>query len=88
VDVEVGRAEEWARLTVADTGPGIPPHERERVFDRFYRLSSTDVPGSGLGFAIVRAIVRQHGGQIRLLDTAGGGLTVQVDLPLDDVAAG
>ena len=88
VDVEVGEAAGWARLTVADNGPGIPPAERERVFDRFYRLSGTDVPGSGLGLAIVREIVQQHGGRVRLLDSAGGGLTVQVDLPLADVPAG
>lgn len=88
VDVEVGEAEGWARLTVADNGPGIPPHARERVFDRFYRLAGTEAPGSGLGLAIVREIVRQHGGRVRLLDTAGGGLTVQVDLPLAHSPAG
>lgn len=88
VDVEVGEAQGWARLKVADNGPGIPPAERERVFDRFYRLSGTDVPGCGLGLAIVGEIVRQHGGRVRLLDSAGGGLTVQIDLPLADVPAG
>lgn len=87
VDVEVGEAEGWARLTVADNGPGIPPRERERVFDRFYRLSGTDVAGSGLGLAIVREIVRQHGGRVQLLDSADGGLSVQVDLPLADFPA-
>lgn len=88
VDVEVGEAQAWARLAVVDTGPGIPPHERSRVFDRFYRLAGTEAPGSGLGLAIVREIVRQHGGQVRLLDTAGGGLTVEVDLPLAHAPAG
>lgn len=82
VDVAVGEAEGWACLTVADTGPGIPPHERERVFDRFYRLAGTEAPGSGLGLAIVKGIVDLHAGRIRLEDTAGGGLTVRVELPL------
>jgi len=51
-----------ARVDIADTGPGIPPHEREAVFRRFYRSDETrSKPGCGLGLAIVSAIVRLHG---------------------------
>jgi two-component system OmpR family sensor kinase len=69
-------------LTVTDTGPGIPPAERECVFDRFYRLSGTDVGGSGIGLALVRSIARHHGATVALEDGPGGrGLRVRVTFP-------
>ncbi|MFT3663734.1 sensor histidine kinase [Piscinibacter sp.] len=55
-------------LQVEDSGPGIPPAERERVFQPFYRTLGTEVDGSGLGLAIVREIAVQHGAQIQLED--------------------
>jgi two-component system OmpR family sensor kinase len=68
---------------VTDTGPGIPPSERERVFDRFYRLPGSETSGSGIGLALVRSIARHHGAEVRLLDaTEGGGLRVEVLFPL------
>lgn len=71
-----------ARLTVTDDGPGIPPSERERVFDRFYRVPGSAAGGSGIGLALVRSIARHHGGEVRLGDAPGGpGLQVTVDLP-------
>jgi len=71
-----------AFLEVEDTGPGIPPAERERVFDRFYRGEATAGSGSGLGLAIVRRIAQRHGGEVRLLDAKGpAGLRVRVDFP-------
>jgi two-component system OmpR family sensor kinase len=71
-----------ARLTVSDDGPGIPPEERERVFDRFYRRAGTLPPGSGLGLAIVRAIALSHGASLTLADGPGGrGLTITVEFP-------
>jgi two-component system OmpR family sensor kinase len=75
-----------ARLTVSDTGPGIPPEERSRVFDRFYRRTGTKPAGSGLGLAIVKTIAESHGATVQL---AGGpartGLTVSVLFPADGV---
>jgi hypothetical protein len=54
---------EGHRLVVSDHGPGIPPDERDHVFDRFYRIpSARSTGGSGLGLAIVRQIAEQHGG--------------------------
>jgi two-component system OmpR family sensor kinase len=71
-----------ARLTVSDTGPGIPPEERERVFDRFYRRAGTEPPGSGLGLAIVKTIAQAHGATVTLADgPEGKGLTVTVSFP-------
>jgi signal transduction histidine kinase len=70
---------------VDDNGPGIPPAERERMFDRFHRREPGQGSGSGLGLAIVRAIARQHGGTVTLQDAPAGGLRAQVTLPLGDV---
>lgn len=81
VDVGVQLADGQACLTVTDTGPGIPAGERERVFDRFYRLSGADIPGSGLGLAIVRQVVELHGGSVELEAAPGGGLRASVRLP-------
>jgi two-component system OmpR family sensor kinase len=78
VDVSTGVDGGRPWLEVADTGPGIPAAERERVFDRFYRLPGTAASGSGLGLAIVRAIADRNGATVALGDTAGGGLTVRV----------
>jgi len=70
-----------AEVYVADTGPGIPADQRERVFDRFHRLeSSRSTPGSGLGLSLVRAVARLHGATIRLGDEAPG-LRVTLALP-------
>ena len=71
-----------ALVHVDDNGPGIPPADRERMFDRFHRRDPGEGTGSGLGLAIVRAIAQQHGGCVTLLDAPLGGLRVQVTLPL------
>lgn len=79
-----GRPGGQVRLVVADDGPGIPAEERERVFDRFYRLDSArarDDGGTGLGLAIVRDVVAAHGGTITLGDNAPG-LLATVTLPV------
>jgi two-component system OmpR family sensor kinase len=78
VDVSAGVDGGRPFLEVVDTGPGIPPEERERVFDRFYRVPGTAATGSGLGLAIVRAIADRNGAAVALRDTPGGGLTVRV----------
>jgi two-component system sensor histidine kinase MprB len=63
-----------AELVVSDYGPGIPPHERGLVFERFFRSASARaMPGSGLGLAIVKQVVLKHGGALRVEDTVPGG---------------
>ncbi|WP_239700778.1 sensor histidine kinase [Massilia sp. 9096] len=57
-----------ALLEVEDTGPGIAPSERPRVFERFYRILGSSAPGSGLGLAIVREIAQQHGAEIQIFN--------------------
>lgn len=70
-------------LHVDDDGPGVPPLQRERVFERFYRPPGTPGEGCGLGLPIVAALVRQQGGRIRLADAPDlGGLRAEVRLPL------
>jgi two-component system, OmpR family, sensor kinase len=81
VDVTVRRREDETLVEVADTGPGIPAAERERVFARFYRRSGSDEGGSGLGLAIVKAIAERHAGRIELEDAAGGGLLARAVFP-------
>lgn len=79
---ESGSAPAGARLVVCDSGPGIPPQERLRVFDRFYRRPGSAGPGSGLGMAIVKAIADAHGAVVRLDAGPGGtGLLATVTFP-------
>jgi two-component system OmpR family sensor kinase len=67
---------------VTDDGPGIPPEERTRVFDRFHRRAGTAPPGSGLGLAIVKAIAEAHGATVSLAaGPSGKGLAVTVHFP-------
>lgn len=69
-------------LTVDDAGPGIPPGERELVFERFYRTTvSRSMPGSGLGLAIVKQVVTKHGGTITIDTSERGGALVRIVLP-------
>lgn len=68
-------------LRVDDAGPGLPPAERQRVFDRFYRRAGEGVSGSGLGLAIVDAVAQRHGANVTLLDAPLGGLRVEVVFP-------
>jgi two-component system, OmpR family, sensor kinase len=68
-----------ATLGISDSGPGIPPGEHARVFDRFYRRAGTGPPGSGLGLAIVKGVADAHGATLTLGSGAGGfGLKVVV----------
>ena len=83
VALRARREEAQAVLEVEDEGPGIPPAERERVFDRFYRGQRVAEAGTGLGLAIVRRIAQAHGGHVELLEgSAGKGLLTRVSLPL------
>lgn len=77
IDVRVGRRDGRVRLAVDDSGPGIPPDERRRVFDRFRRVS--DAPGgSGLGLAIAAAVVNSSGGHWDVGTSAAGGASMAV----------
>jgi signal transduction histidine kinase len=76
VELRVSQTGSVPTLQVDDAGPGIPPAERERVFDRFYRRGLADEPGTGLGLAIVRSVAQRHGATVALDDSPLGGLRV------------
>ena len=88
VDLSVSTDQHCAVLTVSDSGPGIAPEERERIFDPFYRTPGSGPVGSGLGLAIVKAVVQRLEGHVTL-DFAdaqnNSGLRVSVYLPLRGV---
>jgi signal transduction histidine kinase len=69
-------------LTVADTGPGIPPQESSRLFERFYRASNTSAGGSGLGLAIVRELLALMGGSIKVESVLGQGSVFTCWIPV------
>ena len=71
-------------ITVADTGPGVPLVDQEKIFERFYRLDSSrsrEAGGAGLGLAIARAIAQAHGGSISVVAAPTGGSIFRVVLP-------
>jgi two-component system OmpR family sensor kinase len=85
VEIAVATMNGTAHLTVADHGSGLKAEDRERIFEPFYRADasrSRDSGGAGLGLSIVNAVVVAHGGRVQVRDTAGGGATFDVELPL------
>ena len=83
VDAGVRGKNVW--IEVSDTGIGIPPKDRERIFDRFYRVDkarSRESGGTGLGLSIAREIVLRHQGSIALTSHDGPGTTVRIVLPI------
>ncbi|MBV8983951.1 MAG: sensor histidine kinase KdpD, partial [Acidimicrobiia bacterium] len=83
VRVNAGQVGERVDLRVIDTGPGIPPEERERVFRPFQRLGDNpNGSGVGLGLAVAKGFVEALGGELSVEDTPGGGTTMVVTLPV------
>src|SRR5262249_2035285 len=83
VEVEVADG----RVTVRDPGPGFPPADLDKVFDRFWRSDDArGKPGSGLGLAIVQRVAEEHGGRVRAENAKDGGAVVSLELPELDPA--
>lgn len=81
VSIQARQLPQGVTLTVDDSGSGIAPRDRERVFERFRRLRSDGSGGAGLGLSIAQTVARAHKGLIELGDSPLGGLRVQVHLP-------
>ncbi len=86
VDVEVRTDGDRARFTVRDTGLGIPPEERPRIWDRLFRGDASRAErGLGLGLSLVKAVVEEHGGTVDVESEPGKGSQFTVSLPLQQV---
>src|SRR6185437_3798013 len=79
IQVEAGA--DALTISVFDPGPGIPPEERERVFEPFYRSGTAELGGAGLGLNIARSIARAHGGDVVLQPDTPQGFCAAIRLP-------
>ena len=88
--VEAGDKGEFLMVAVSDDGIGVPPADREKIFERFYRASNrgeVNAPGTGLGLAIAREVVAKHGGKIWFDSEPGSGTTFRFVVPAAPVEA-
>lgn len=86
VQVDVSEKDGWIVIKISDNGPGIPESERDRIFERFYRLDDSrarDTGGTGLGLSIAKEAVIMHGGSITIADGHDGGSVFTIILPLE-----
>lgn len=82
IEVRVDGDDHWARVTVSDTGVGIPADQQDVIFDRFHRREeSRGRPGTGLGLAIARGIAQAHGGRLEVRSAPGSGSAFTLSLP-------
>ncbi|OMH28023.1 ATP-binding protein [Motiliproteus sp. MSK22-1] len=81
LQVYLRKSQQGVELEVIDHGKGLSDEEKGRVFQRFYRSHKADGMGAGLGLSIVATVIELHHGRCHLLDTAGGGLTVKIEIP-------
>ncbi len=84
IEIRASRAGPSVLLEVADNGPGIPPREQKRIFDKFYRGTEPllrTIEGTGLGLAMVKHIVSGHGGKVTVASDVGKGATFTIALP-------
>lgn len=88
ITIRVGQGDSQAQLSIADEGPGITAADRERIFDRFFRIDEArarDHGGAGLGLAIAKWAVELHGGEITATERSGGGSEFRIVLPGDSL---
>lgn len=86
IGLKLSRSGSWALLQVSDRGVGIPPHDRQRIFEKYYRVASREneqVPGTGLGLSLVAHFVQAHGGRVEVDGSPGCGSTFSIYLPME-----
>jgi signal transduction histidine kinase len=76
----LGKGKEWVRISIVDSGQGIPPEEKEKIFEPFF---TTKEGGTGLGLSIVHRIIENHNGVIKVESDVGKGSTFTIFLPAD-----
>jgi signal transduction histidine kinase len=81
ISLDIWVDERDLRITVTDEGPGIPHDERDMVFEPYRQLNNKEIPGTGMGLAIVRQIVELHRGKVWVEDGVGGGTSFAIWLP-------
>jgi two-component system sensor histidine kinase VicK len=85
IRIQAGSTEESVWMEVCDDGIGIPEKDRDRIFERFYRVDkarSRESGGTGLGLSIAREIVQRHNGTLALVPHEGPGTTIRLTLPI------
>lgn len=86
IELRLQRKDDYALIQVVDRGIGIDPREKERIFEKFYRIPSEEnkrLPGTGFGLTLVSHIVKSHGGRIEVESAPGKGSTFSIYLPLE-----
>ena len=86
ITIKASMDEEWLTVSVQDSGIGIPPEDRSRIFERFYRVDkarSRQSGGTGLGLSIAKEIVNRHQGLLELQDKDGPGLALRLELKIE-----
>jgi signal transduction histidine kinase len=83
IEIRLRARQGYAELAIKDNGPGFPSEIAGRPFERFVKGKHS--PGHGLGLAFVDAVVRAHGGAVKISDRPGGGATVSLLLPLSEM---
>ncbi|XJZ28263.1 ATP-binding protein [Bacillota bacterium Lsc_1132] len=85
IEIKLEKNEEWIRMVIKDYGIGIPAHEIENIFERFYRIDkarSRSTGGTGLGLSIAQSIVKLHKGEINVISKEGEGTTIELRFPV------
>jgi signal transduction histidine kinase len=84
IRIGVRAVDQWIRLSVADTGPGIPRSSLKKIFDDFYRVDNDlvqTIGGTGIGLALVKKLILAMGGRVKAENNHGPGCTISIHLP-------
>lgn len=83
--ISASHTSDTVMVTIEDNGNGIPDIEKEKVFDKFYRLNKTKTTGTGLGLSLVKGFTEAHNGTILLSDSKLGGAKFLITIPISEI---